>query len=47
METLLGIGLGMEGIGLGLGVGGWVQGDLFDMTIRYFYLRYIYTLLSL
>ena len=34
---LLGIGLGLEGIGLGLKAG-W-QGDLSDMTFRYFYLR--------
>ena len=45
MEKLLGIGLGMEGIGLGLG--GWMIGDLSDMTFRYFYLRYIVTPLSL
>ena len=33
------------GIGLGLGlVAGW-QGDLLDMTFRYFYLRYILTLI--
>ena len=34
MVKLLGIGLGLKGIGLGLGAG-W-QGDLSDMTFRYF-----------
>ena len=45
LVKLFGIGLGMEGIGLGLGAG-W-QGDLSDMTFRHFYLRYIFTPLSL